>query len=66
MGPKFALPLKKISTVDILLDNNAFIAFFTSEPEDNYLEEDVRVAALAQYVRAQRSINKQTGSIKLK
>ena len=66
MGPKFALPLKKISTVDILLDNNAFIAFFTSEPEDHYLEEDVRVASLAQCVRAQRSINKQTGSIKLK
>ena len=37
LGP----PLTKIILVDIVLDNNIFIQFFTGEPEGNYSGEDV-------------------------
>ena len=40
-GPKFVPSLTEIILVDICLDNNAFIAFFTGESEDNYFGKDV-------------------------
>ena len=41
-----------------MLDNNAFIAFFTGEPEDNYSHKVV-CPTLAQRVIASHSMNKQ-------
>ena len=43
--------LTKIIVVDIALDNNAFIAFFTGEPEDNYSGENMRVLACPGWMR---------------
>ena len=40
-GPKFFPSFTEIILVDISLDNNAFIAFFTGEPGDNYFGKDV-------------------------
>ena len=51
----FGGPLTKIIQVDIVLDNNAFIACFTGEPEDDYLDKVV-CPALARRVRAQRFV----------
>ena len=45
-----------------MLVNNAFIAFFTREPEGDYSDKVV-CPSLAQRVRAQRSMNKQGGII---
>ena len=42
-GPKFVPSLTEIILVDISFDNNAFIAFFTGEPGDNYFGKDVCV-----------------------
>ena len=36
-------PFTKIILVNIVLDNNIFIRFFTGECEDNYLHEDMGV-----------------------
>ena len=49
--------LTKNILVDIALDNNAFIAFFSGEPEDNYSGEDMSVLSRIS-VKAQRSMNK--------
>ena len=62
---KFRASLRKIIYIDIGLDNNAFITFFTGGPEDNYSDKVV-YPTLAQRVRAQRSTNKETGSVKQK
>ena len=49
-------PLKNIILVDIALDNNTFIRFFTGEAEVNYSGKDMRVLPWLS-LRAQRSIN---------